>query len=167
MKTHYQRAWLCFFLLIFASLTSYAQDIKQEQIETVRSELERFSKEWQEPEPFNSRFGIIQLVSLLDLDYPGLEKVRDAARNKDWESTQQQLWEYFKYHRKYPKPGVEKLTDTEIEASENALIHYFRGNKDAHPLIFRGASIDWQGPAFNDGKEIKDREWQFIILING
>jgi heparan-sulfate lyase len=150
-------------LLISCHQHFFAQTASDQQIIEVNAQLENFRKQWTKDLAFDSPFGIIQLCDLLDLDYPGLEKVKVAAAKQKWEKAEKELLHYFKTVKSYEKPAVKKLSEKEIEASESALNHYFRGNKEAHPLIYRGADIDWVSPAFYNGKEIKDAEWQFIF----
>ncbi|TKG96547.1 alginate lyase family protein [Puteibacter caeruleilacunae] len=149
---------ICFFLNVDLG---FAQTATDKQIKSVQKELKRFKKDWQHKLPADSNFDIKQLSKWLNLEYTGFEKVKIAVEAEDWDTVEQELLYYFKHVKKYQVPTVTKLSEKEKEASESALNHYFRGNKDAHPLVFRGGNIDWIGPAFHDGKEIKDREWAF------
>ncbi|WP_242203544.1 alginate lyase family protein [Aestuariivivens insulae] len=150
-------------LLTLLALHSNAQVASDQQANEVKAEIVKFKNNWKEKLPYDSKFGIIQITQWLNLDYPGLEKVKDAVDVENWERAENTLLTYFKDKYKDFKPSVKALTNIEVEASESALNHYFRGNKDAHPLIYRGANIDWISPAFYNGKEIKDKEWQFIF----
>ena len=148
-------------LFFFLPTGAKTQTATPEQKKAVQAEIDNFKASWHEKLPYDSKFGIIQLTNLLKPDYPGLEKVRAAVDAKNWELAENELLNYFKNVRKFELPVVEKLSVTETEAAESALNHYFRGNKDAHPLIFRGSDIDWVSLAVHEGKEIKDAEWQY------
>jgi heparan-sulfate lyase len=153
-------------IILFFSLPSngIAQKASPEQIKEVQSEIQKFKKSWSEKLPYESKFGIIQLCSLLNLDYPGLEKVKLAVAKSNWANAEKELVAYYKNRSQDTKLQVKKLSDLELEASESALNHYFRGNRKAHPLIYRGKNIDWFSPAQFEGKEIKDKEWQFQYM---
>jgi len=51
------------------------------------------------------------------------------------------------------------LGNQDRQQADDALRHFFRGNKDVHPPVFRGPRIDWTGRAFVAGEEIHDGEW--------
>lgn len=151
-------------LIVFiCSFTINAQVATQVQINEVTNEVEKFKANWSQEMAPDAKFGIIQLAELLNLEYPGLEKVKIAVSKENWVDAERELLIYYRNKLKRRKPEVVELTSIEKEASESALSHFYRGNKDAHPLIFRGANIDWVSPAFHNGKEIKDKEWQFIF----
>ena len=125
----------------------------------VERELQQFNAEWSaQLPPCDPRFGIIRVLSLLKLDYPGLEKVKAAGQAKRYDVAEQELLAYFKRTRSAKAP-VKSLGAQERLHADDALRHYFRGNKDVHPPVFRGAKIDWTGRAFADGQEIHDAEW--------
>ncbi len=126
---------------------------------SVEQHLKRFNTEWEKPLPQDSQFGVRRVLSFLDLDFPGLEKVKEAAGQEDYAAAGQELLAYFKSTRT-PKP-VGALADKDALHAADALHHCFRGNRDAHPPVFRGADIDWVGRAFVDGKEIHDAEWYY------
>lgn len=141
-----------------------AQEANSAQIEEVNIELSKFKEQWSEKLPYDAKFGIIELSAVLNLDFPGMEKVKAAVAQKKWSLVEQELLTYFKQKYKNKVPSNKKLSALEKEASEGALHHFFRGNKNAHPLIYRGGNINWILPAFHDGVEIKDKEWQFQYL---
>lgn len=125
----------------------------------VERELQQFNTAWPaKVQPDDPRFGIIRVLSLLKLDFPGLEEVRAAEQAKRYEDAEQELLSYFKRTRSAKTP-VKSLGAQERLHADDALRHYFRGNKDVHPPVFRGARIDWTGRAFVDGQEIHDGEW--------
>ena len=144
---------------------NFAQKATQAQIEEVKQELSTFKRDWSKKVPFDDeRFGIIQLSSSLNLEFPGMEKVKKAVAEEKWELVEKELLSYFKDKYKNKTPKVGKLFPRDIERSESALNHYFRGNGDTHPLIYRGENINWISSAYHEGKEIKDREWLFQYL---
>lgn len=134
------------------AVESTAADIEQE--------LARFEKAWptklQADDP---RFGIIKVLNTLNLDFPGLEKVKAAAQSKQYDVAEQELLTYFRKTRSAQPNAVKALGAQDRLHADDALRHTFRGNKDVHPPVFRGAKIDWTGRAFVDGKEIHDGEW--------
>lgn len=127
--------------------------------EVVR-ELEQFGQGWTAKLPVDDpRFGLVRVLSFLNLDYPGLEKVKAAAAAKEYDVAEQELLAYFKATRAAKAAVPAKLGKQDQLHADDALRHYFRGNKDVHPPVFRGAKIDWTGKAFADGQEIHDAEW--------
>jgi len=121
------------------------------------AELDSFNSGWAD-RTLADEYSISNLIALLDLDYPGLEAVKAAATISDWDATGSALLEYFKNTKKYSDfPAANgSLTD-----AVNALSHFFKGNKDVHPPIYRGASIDWVSDAYENGEPIADAEWYF------
>ncbi len=125
----------------------------------VERELQQFNVAWSAKlPPSDPRFGVIRVLSLLKLDTPGLEKVKAAEQARQYDVAEQELFAYFKRTRSAKAP-VKTLGAQERLHADDALRHYFRGNKDVHPPVFRGAKIDWTGRAFVDGQEIHDGEW--------
>ncbi|MBI9020276.1 MAG: alginate lyase family protein [Verrucomicrobia bacterium] len=127
--------------------------------DAIHRQVEKFNKAWEKPEPSDSDFGIERVLSFLNLDFQGLEQVKAAAAKKDYAAAEKELLAYFKSTR-IPAP-VESLSSKMELHAEDALRHYFRGNRDAHPPVFRGADIDWTARAVVDGKEIHDAEWYY------
>ena len=122
----------------------------------VERELQRFNTAWPTKiQTSDPRFGIIRVLSLLKLDFPGLENVKAAEQAKLYDVAELELLAYFKRTRSAKEP-VKALGAQERLHADDALRHYFRGNKDVHPPAFRGAKIDWTGRAFVDGQEIHD-----------
>lgn len=144
-----------FFSLLFVANAAFATSSD----DAVQAHVSQFNAEWVEPLPADSFYGIEQILPLFDLETPGLEAVKAAAERSDYPAAQQLLLEYFKSTRQ-PKP-VKTLREKDALHASDALRHYFRGNRDAHPPVFRGADIDWTGRAFIDGEEIHDAEWYF------
>jgi heparan-sulfate lyase len=149
---------MCILSAGFLALISSAS-VAEEPPAGVEEELRRFN----EARPVklahdDPRFGVIRVLSLLTLDHPGLEKVQAAAEAKRYDEAEQELLAYFKKTRSAREPVKSLGAQARLHA-DDALRHYFRGNKDVHPPVFRGARIDWTGRAFVDGKEIHDGEW--------
>jgi heparan-sulfate lyase len=148
----------------FLSLSCFAQTpgIGAESSAEVSSEVERFNQAWPPNiAPENARYGIIRVLSFLNLDFQGLEKVKAAAEAKEYDLVEQELLNYFKTTRGAKAEPVKSLSSTERLHADDAMRHFFRGNKDVHPPVFRNANIDWTGRAFADGKEINDAEWYY------
>jgi len=126
----------------------------------VERELKQFVTGWTVKLPPNDPcFGIIRVLSLLKLDYPGLEKVKAAEQAKLYDVAELELLAYFKRTRSAEPNAVKALGAQDRLHADDALRHTFRGNKDVHPPVFRGAKIDWTGRAFVNGQEIHDGEW--------
>jgi heparan-sulfate lyase len=145
--------------LLLAGLSARAAETPAPAPEVVR-ELQQFDQGWPAKLPADdARFGIVRVLSFLNLDYPGLEKVKAAAKAKQLDVAEQELLAYFKATRAAKADASAKLGKQDQLHADDALRHYFRGNKDVHPPVFRGAKIDWTGRAFADGQEIHDGEW--------
>ena len=130
-----------------------------------QAEVERhvaeFTVRWkQTPLAHDARFGTIRILSMLNLDHPGMEKIKAAAERKDYDAAQVALLEYFKSSRAATNPAP-KLDERSKLVADQALAHLFRGNGDVHPPVFRGLDIDWTGRAFANGTAIHDHEWYF------
>jgi heparan-sulfate lyase len=101
-----------------------------------------------------------EIINSLDLNHPGLEKVRHYVSIGDDENTLEELLLYYK-NKLIPKAKVIKnLSKKDQSHADLALKHYFSGNKNYEPS-FRGDDIDWFSEAIIDGKKIRDREWLF------
>ena len=72
--------------------------------DAVEQHLEQFNREWAEPLPPNSEFGIQRVLSYLDLNFQGLENVKAAAEAKDDAAAERALLAYFRETR-IPDPG--------------------------------------------------------------
>ncbi len=128
----------------------------------VAAELGRFAAAWSEPVPVDdARYGIVRVLSLLNLNYPGLVKVKAAAEAGQYELAQEELLHYFKATRtdRPTEPDVSIRGKNHRWIADNALRHLFQGNGDAHPPVYRGTRIDWVGKAVVDGQVINDVEW--------
>lgn len=143
-------------LILLLSATLLASPAFPDSIE---AHLKQFNREWAEPVPPDSAFGIQRVLSYLDLDFKGLENVKAAAEANDLAAAEQALLAYFRQTR-FPTP-VKTLSEKSALHAADALGHRFRGNRDAHPPVFRGVDIDWVGRAVVDGREIHDAEWYY------
>lgn len=149
----------CLAVVLSLAVVLPAWNAEQPAPEVLR-ELAQFEQAWPTKlQSDDARFGVIRVLSLLNLDHPGLEKVKAAAAAKQYNMAEQELLAYFKNSRSAKANAVTSLSAQERLHVDDALRHYFRGNKDVHPPVFRGARIDWTGRAFVDGKEIHDGEW--------
>jgi heparan-sulfate lyase len=123
----------------------------------VSAELHGFNTAWQDLVP-DSKFNIENIIPLLDLDFPGMESVKAAVAANDMDAAGTALLDYYKFTKDYSKFPTTTAKQSE---ADDALIHFFRGNKDVHPPIFRGANIDWVKDAWENGGTISDNEWYF------
>jgi heparan-sulfate lyase len=96
-----------------------------------------------------------KLLSRIDLDYPGLEKVKQAQNNPKLASAE--LLNYFKSRTsvKHPinaKIINEEITEKDLKWANDALDHIFVG-QPAYPSYFCGDDIDWSS------SPVPDKEW--------
>lgn len=150
-------SWLAFVLAVVWALPVRGAEPPAPDVERA---LERFEADWSAKlPPTDPRFGLLRVLSNLNLDHPGLEKVKAAAQVNDHDAAAQELLAYFRATRGASSQAVPSVGARERAHADDALRHYFRGNGDVHPPVFRGAPIDWTGRAFVDGREIHDGEW--------
>ncbi len=100
-----------------------------------------------------------KLLSRLDLSKPGLEKVKQSAKNPEKAATE--LLKYFS-NRTSVKHFIERdsrttalgniATEKDFESANNALKHIFIG-QSAYPPCFCGDDIDW------GTRPVPDNEW--------
>lgn len=153
-----QLIFLAGFLLFGLTMEFHAAEPSPE----VLREVAEFDVSWKKAlPPDDPRFGIVRVLSLLNLDYPGLQKVKAATEAKHYKEAETELLAYFRSTRAAKNEPNRKVGATQRLHADDALRHYFRGNRDTFPPVFRGAHIDWTGRAFVDGKEIHDNEWYF------
>jgi hypothetical protein len=99
----------------------------------VRHELAAFEKAWTARLPEDdSRFGIIRVLSLLNLDHPGLEKVKTAATEHRYADAERELLIHFRKTRSAGDATPRQLDETQRRHANDALQHRFRGNKDVY-----------------------------------
>ena len=122
--------------------------------------MSAFNKQWQQPlAADNDRINIVKILETINLDYPGLEKVKSAKNSSDYPLAAKELLHYFRRTRMHS--GKVSIDKKSASHANDALQHKFRGNGDVHPPIFRNAKIDWVGKAFKNQQEIHDAEWYF------
>ena len=131
-----------------------------EQQRNINAELTEFNNKWQRPESHEGDNGICNVLRLLNLDYPGLESVKESSKQKNWKEAEKQLLIYFKDTRGSKFIPQTKLSKQDSECADKALQHMFRGNK-TYPPTFRGVNIDWHNKAVLNGETIYDAEWLF------
>lgn len=130
----------------------------------VEKEVHRFLDEWRANFDINDpAYGPAHVISLLDLEHPGLEKVKAAAAKENWSAAEAALFNYFKKERQSFYPAAKKhskLYPNDQLHSSSALKHELSGNKNYKPS-FRGNALDWSSKAVIDGKTIDDAEWLY------
>lgn len=104
----------------------------------------------------------LSILSILNLDFPGLEKVKAAAGKKDIPSAMNELLTYYRNRSLGKSPKADRrqkkeslgmaLSAVEKRYAEDALKHYFVG-QPIYPSSDRGADIDWET------NPQKDNEW--------
>lgn len=150
------RILACCWLIACVAPTS----VRADDAAAVRREVAAFAAAWPKPLPDDDpRFGVSRVLSLLNLDHPGLEQVKAAAAANRPDSAGRLLLEYFRTTRAAGAADPGGLDATQRRHADDALRHCFRGNGDVFPPVFRGARIDWTGRAMVDGREIHDAEW--------
>ena len=103
----------------------------------------------------NTSTGIEKLLSRVDLNSAGLEKVKQSQNNP--EIAAKKILNYFKTRTtvKHPvnqKNQNEKITEKDIKWANDALEHIFVG-QPAYPSQFCGTDIDWSF------RPVPDNEW--------
>ena len=88
------------------------------------------------------------LYELLDLDRPGLEKVRKAAAKGDYPTADKELLKYYRNRSGIVLAGLDldKVTvkKDERQMADEALEHKFFAHKGYQPSYFYGDDIDWR-----------------------
>lgn len=103
------------------------------------------------------------LLSRLNLDYPGLEEVKNNAANPA--KAIKALLQYYRSrtaikHPTIPRPvtlvSATTPSDANVRSADSALLHYLVGSQNL--TIYRGVDIDWRSavPGLND----KEWVWQ-------
>lgn len=84
----------------------------------------------------------------LDLNRPGLEKVKKLHAKGQYEAAAKELLKYYKTRQgvKHPEVNLEKITinETEQKWADEALEHRFFAHKGYQPSYFYGKDINWQ-----------------------
>lgn len=104
-----------------------------------------------------------QFFDALNLDYPGLEKVKAACQAGDFEKAKQTLADYFRQRQKPlyfydPNQPIQPQAGADTSAADRALAHIFHGSAiDAYPPQPMGPKIDWTL------EPVGDREWTWSL----
>uniref|UniRef100_A0AB33J8Y5 Heparinase II/III family protein n=1 Tax=Prevotella sp. GTC17259 TaxID=3236795 RepID=A0AB33J8Y5_9BACT len=84
----------------------------------------------------------------LNLDYPGLEKVKACYTKKDMKGAARELLKYYRARQGVVDPDINpakvKLSDKEQKRAEEALSHTFYVHDGYQPSFNYGKDIDWQ-----------------------
>lgn len=104
--------------------------------------------------------GVDKVMSILDLNHAGLEKVKAEYAKGDKDAAMSELLHYYRNQLIPKAQTIKKVSEKDQRHADLALKHYFSGNKNYEPS-FRGDDIDWFSEAVIDGKLIRDREWLF------
>lgn len=89
-----------------------------------------------------------EAFDLLDLSYPGLEKVKSACERRQWKKAARSLLDYYRHRDgiRHPDIDLNHLTISEEEQrwADDALEHTFFVHKGYQPSYNYGKDIDWQ-----------------------
>lgn len=115
-------------LLCFVCLWAEAQEKKNESVQAVAFNKEAFD--------------------LLNLNYPGLEKVKDACNNGNMEDATRFLLDYYRMRKGVVNPAVDlkniSVSKTDQQWADDALKHTFFAHKGYLPAYNYGEDINWQ-----------------------
>ena len=89
-----------------------------------------------------------EAFELINLDYPGLEKVKAACSRQKWEAAAQELLNYYRSRTgiTHPDIGLKNLTISREEQkwADDALEHTFFVHKGYQPSYNYGKDINWE-----------------------
>lgn len=89
-----------------------------------------------------------EAFDLLNLDYPGLEKVKAACSQQQWDEAAQALLDYYRHRSGIVHPDIDlkniKISKTEQKWADDALEHTFFVHKGYQPSYNYGKDINWQ-----------------------
>lgn len=89
-----------------------------------------------------------EAFDLLNLDYPGLEKVKAACARQQWSEASQALLDYYRHRSGVMHPDIDlkniKLSKEEQKWADDALEHTFFVHKGYQPSYNYGKDINWQ-----------------------
>lgn len=121
-------------------------------------------------EPNKQRLAPERLFSLLNLDTPGMEKVKAAAQARDFNRAEEELLNYMRNRenvrthipwRKRLEYKGKYASKEDLVIADDALKHVFGGHPGDHRRLFPaqqfGKDIDWKSDA------VKDREWIWMF----
>lgn len=89
-----------------------------------------------------------EAFDLLNLDYPGLEKVKAACTRQQWSEASQVLLDYYRHRSGVMHPDIDlkniKISKEEQKWADDALGHTFFVHKGYQPSYNYGKDINWQ-----------------------
>lgn len=89
-----------------------------------------------------------EAFELLNLDYPGLEKVKAACGKQDWNKAASELLYYYRHRQGIHHPDLDlknlKISKEEQKWADDALEHTFFVHKGYQPSFNYGKDINWQ-----------------------
>ena len=89
-----------------------------------------------------------EAFDLLNLDYPGLEKVKAACGQQQWNEAAQALLDYYRNRTGIVHPDLDlknlKISKTEQKWADDALEHTFFVHYGYQPSFNYGKDINWQ-----------------------
>lgn len=89
-----------------------------------------------------------EAFDLINLDFPGLEKVKVACKNEDWEEAASALLDYYRHREAIIHPDLNLnniyISKEEQKWADDALDHTFFVHKGYQPSFNYGKDINWQ-----------------------
>lgn len=89
-----------------------------------------------------------EAFDLLNLDYPGLEKVKAACTQQQWDEAAQALLDYYRQRTGIAHPDLDlkniTISETEQKWADDALEHTFFVHYGYQPSYNYGKDINWQ-----------------------
>lgn len=89
-----------------------------------------------------------EAFDLLNLDYPGLEKVKEACGRQDYQLAAGELLDYYRHRSGVVQPDIDlknlKISDKEQKWADDALEHTFFVHYGYQPSFNYGKDINWE-----------------------
>lgn len=89
-----------------------------------------------------------EAFDLLNLDYPGLEKVKEACGRQDYQEAAKALLDYYRTRRDVVQPDIDlnnlKISEKEQKWADDALEHTFFVHYGYQPSFNYGKDINWE-----------------------
>lgn len=89
-----------------------------------------------------------EAFDLLNLDYPGLEKVKTACSRQQWEEAAQELLAYYRNRTDIAHPDIDlknlAISKEEQKWADDAMDHTFFVHKGYQPSYNYGKDINWE-----------------------
>lgn len=154
-------------LILSSCSTNHRQYNKDGQISTIKKSAENDAKAANleksgalETKAFGQDLSLDfkEYFDFLNLDYKGLEKVKQPREAKQWGLAAEELLTY--YRQRYSGVSLSRLREADKRTADLALKHYFKGNK-GYPELYRGEEIDWLSKGTFEGKTVHDAEYLF------